>query len=205
MSYLVSVHVPLAGMALIPLAAGWPVFLYPLHVVFLEFVIDPACTLAFEAEHSEAHTMDRPPRRPGERVFSLRMLLVAVGLGAAALAVVAAVYAVALWQGASPGAARALAFTALVCSNLALIVGDRSDRMTTRELLRRRNPVLWTIVAGAAAALFAVVYWPAAAELFRFERPAALAEAAAAASGLLLLALSDIPKRARGRPATRLM
>ena len=199
MSYLVAVHVPLAGMALLPLAAGWPVFIYPLHVVFFEFVIGPACTLAFEAEHGDARAMERPPRPPGERLFTARMLAVALGLGGIALAAVAGVYAAALAHGVPEGAARALGFTTLVCSNLALIVADRSDRLTVRELLGRRNPVLWSIVAGAAAALFAVVYWPGAADLFRFARPGLYEELAAVAAALLVLAISDVPKRFRGR------
>ena len=66
------VHVPIAGMSFLPLALGGPLFLYPVHVVFLEFVIDPACTLVFEGEHTEAGTMERPPRKPGERLFIVK-------------------------------------------------------------------------------------------------------------------------------------
>ena len=197
MSYLVAVHVPLAGMGLAPLLLGWPVFLYPLHVVFLEFVIDPACTLAFEAEHSDGRVMERPPRNPREPLFTRRALLTAGMLGLVAFAVVAGSYGLALACGLSPGAARALGFITLVTSNLALIVAQRSDRLTTLELLGRGNAVLWGLVAGAAAALLAVVHWPAAAHLFRFEVPPPPAQLAAAAAGLLLLLASDLPKRLR--------
>ncbi|HSB98697.1 MAG TPA: HAD-IC family P-type ATPase, partial [Burkholderiaceae bacterium] len=60
MRYLVSVHVPIAGMSFLPMALGGPLFLLPVHVVFLEFVIDPACTLVYEAERTEAGAMERP-------------------------------------------------------------------------------------------------------------------------------------------------
>jgi Ca2+-transporting ATPase len=204
MSYLVAVHVPLAGMALLPLALGWPQFLYPLHVVFLEFVIDPACTLVFEAEHSDPDVMERSPRPPRERLFTLRMLLAALTLGAVSLAVVCAVYGMALAAGTSGAAARALAFSTLVCSNVALIVAHRSGRLTTTELLARRNPVLWAVVAAAAVALALVVCWPALAGLFRFERPSLGAELGAIAAGLGMLIIADVPKRLRHHGATGL-
>ncbi len=49
MRYLLAVHVPIAGMSFLPLVFGWPAFLFPVHIVFLEFVIDPACSIVFEA------------------------------------------------------------------------------------------------------------------------------------------------------------
>jgi Ca2+-transporting ATPase len=195
MSYLLSVHVPLAGMAFLPLAFGAPVFLYPLHVVFLEFVIDPASTLAFEAEHSDAGTMQRPPRHPAQRLFDVRTVAVALALGGAALALVAGVYAVAFARGAPEGVARALAFITLVTSNLALIFAYRSERLTTLEVLGRGNPVLWSIVAGAATALALAVHWPAAARLFHFEHPGLGPEIAAVLAGLAMAAVSDLSKR----------
>jgi len=195
MSYLVAVHVPLAGMAVLPLALGYPQFLYPLHVVFLEFVIDPACTLVFEAERSEAGAMQRPPRPPEQRLFDLRMLCVALALGAASLAVVGTVYALALARGSTDGAARALAFTALVASNLALILSHRSARLATAQLLARRNPVLWAIAGATLVALAAAVHWPPAAGLFHFDLPGLGAQAGAFAAGLSLLLAADALKK----------
>ena len=63
MSYIVGVHVPTAGMAVLPLVLGWPLVLYPAHVLFLEFVVDPACSVAFEAEPTAHNAMQQPPRR----------------------------------------------------------------------------------------------------------------------------------------------
>ena len=62
MSYILAVHVPIAGMALLPLLLGWPVVLFPLHIAFLELVIDPACSMVFENEPPEPDLMQRPPR-----------------------------------------------------------------------------------------------------------------------------------------------
>ena len=83
MTYLLAVHVPLAGMGLLPVLLGWPLFLFPVHVVFLEFVIDPACSLVFEAERAEKDVMQRPPRDPREPLFTREMLARSVLLGLA--------------------------------------------------------------------------------------------------------------------------
>jgi Ca2+-transporting ATPase len=69
MRYLLAVHVPIAGMAFLPLPFAWPLLLYPVHIVFLEFIIDPACSVVFEAESREKDTMRRPPRNPRARLF----------------------------------------------------------------------------------------------------------------------------------------
>ena len=177
MRFLLAVHVPLAGMALLPLAFGWPFFLFPLHVVFLEFVIDPACSIVFEAERSDPRIMERPPRDPGERLFTLRSVLVGIALGAGVLAMVALVYVHQLAL-AGEGEARAAAFATLVLGDLALIFACRSGRVTAH------NAALWWVVAATIAALLGVLHWPAAAALFRFETPAPHALALAAAAGI---------------------
>ena len=120
MRYIVSVHVPTAGMSFLPLALGGPLLLYPVHVVFLEFVIDPACTLVYEAERGEARAMERPPRPPrAARCSTCRMLGVSLLLGATMLAGGAR----RCTGGRSPAGApttttRAAAFAAIVFANL---------------------------------------------------------------------------------------
>src|SRR6185436_19041381 len=92
MRYLISVHVPIAGMSFVPLIFGWPLLLFPVHVVFLEFVIDPACSIAFEAEPSEDDAMARPPRDPREALFDAATLATSVAVGTAMLAGVCFAY-----------------------------------------------------------------------------------------------------------------
>jgi len=183
MRYLVSVHVPIAGMAFLPVALGAPLFLLPVHVVFLEFVIDPACTLVYEAERTEAGAMRRPPRDAQERLFGLRMLGSSLAAGLAVLAAVFGVY----WWTAAGGAphdeARAAGFAAIVLGNLALLFATRSRSRSLWATLREPNAPLWWITLGALAALAAALYVPPVAELFKFAPlgPAQLALAAAAA------------------------
>jgi Ca2+-transporting ATPase len=172
MSYLVAVHIPLGGMGLVPALAGWPLFLLPVHVVFLEFIIDPACTLVFEGERSAADLMRRPPRSAREPLFTRRFMIPAVVLGAAMLAAVAVNYAIVL-GGHGAEAARANAFATLVIANVLLIVTSRSDSESTLALLFKPNAAFLTIAAAVLAALALVLYFPPVAKLFRFASPTA--------------------------------
>jgi len=194
MRYLVSVHVPIAGMAFLPVALGGPLFLYPVHVVFLEFVIDPACTLVYEAERTEAGAMKRPPRDPQEPLFNLRMLASSVALGLTMLAAVFAAYWWTLDTGRSEAAARTIAFAAIVLSNLALLFATRSRTRTVLATLGEPNAALWTITFGALAALGAAIYVPAAAAIFRFAPLSGAELAVAAGAGLAGMAWVEVLK-----------
>jgi Ca2+-transporting ATPase len=168
MRYLLAVHVPIAGMSILPLAFGWPVFLYPVHIVFLEFVIDPACSIVFEAEASDEGLMQRPPRDPGEPLFSPQMLGVSLVLGASVLAAVFLAYGWAVEQGLPAGEVRSFGFAAIVFGNLAMIHATRSRVRVLFDTLRSPNPALWWITGGTLVALGAAIYFPPVADLFRF-------------------------------------
>ncbi len=197
MRFLFAVHVPLAGMALLPLIAGWPLFVYPVHVVFLEFVIDPSCSIVFEAEEGDDDLMDRPPRKPGARLFTAKGMALGVMLGLGVLAAVALMFSGLLARGATEGEARAAAFATLVCGNLALILANRSSHLTSVELLTRPNAAQWWIFGGTLAALAAALYVPVAAQVFRFEALAAADLALAAAAGFISVAWYDAYKLLR--------
>ncbi|MGZ5102620.1 MAG: cation-translocating P-type ATPase [Usitatibacter sp.] len=199
MRYLIAVHVPLAGMALLPLAFGWPLFVFPVHVVFLEFVIDPACSIVFEAERSDARVMERPPRPVAQPLFTPGSLAIGCLLGASVLTVVACIYGWALSGGRDDTAARAMAFTALVTGNIALIFANRSHEFTIVEMAAHENVAAWLVVAGATAALLATIYVAPLASLFRFA-PLELAPfAASAALGFVSVLWYDLLKVVRRR------
>ena len=126
MAYIFAIHVPIAGLSLIPVLFNWPLVLFPVHVVFLEMIIDPACSIAFEAEPEEADIMGRPPRRPEEPLFDWRTLGLSLLQGSGVLIIVVAVYIIALFRGQGEYDARALTFTALIIANLGLILTNRS-------------------------------------------------------------------------------
>ena len=168
MAYILAVHVPIAGMALLPLLFGLPLVLAPVHIVFLELIIDPACSIVFEAEPEEPGSMKRPPRRPDAPLFSLRTLLLSLLQGAALLVAVAAVYAIALKLGREADEVRALTFTTLVLGNLGLILANRPLSGSLLDSLRTPNPGLWWVMGGTLGFLAFVLYVPGLRELFDF-------------------------------------
>jgi Ca2+-transporting ATPase len=167
-SYIFAIHVPIAGMSLLPVLFGWPLVLLPVHIVFLELIIDPACSVVFEAEAEEADVMTRPPRRPDAPLFSTRMVLISLLQGLSVLAVLVVVYLVALKRGQSEVDARALAFTTLIIANVGLIFVNRSWSRLITDTLRSPNAALWWVTGGALAFLGLVLYVPFLQNLFKF-------------------------------------
>jgi Ca2+-transporting ATPase len=180
MTYLVAVHIPIAGLGLLPVLFGWPLLFTPVLVLFLEFIIDPACAFVFEADTEAPDIMRRPPRRPDEPLFSRAMLGRCVSLGIAMLVLCAVVYAVAL-QSRSADEARTLTFLTLVAGNLALIFVSRSRSESLARILTKPNRVFWWIVALASGVLALAICVPGLAEVFRFAAPPWPAVAAVAA------------------------
>ena len=169
MRYILAVHVPTTGMSFLPLMFGWPVFLYPVHIVFLEFVIDPACSIAFEAEPAHPATMRRPPRDPKEPLLGARLLWYSFLQGMAVLIAVAVLYFLVLDHGFSEERARAMAFTALVLGNAALILSNRSQSRSIFATLGMPNRALWWVVGGALGGLAVALYLPPMQRIFNFE------------------------------------
>jgi Ca2+-transporting ATPase len=168
MAYVMAVHVPIAGLALVPALLHWPLVMLPLHVVFLELVIDPACSVAFEAEPEESDVMERPPREPRQPLFDRRTLMLSLLQGSSALLVVLGVFAAAMHRGETETNVRALTFTTLIIANLALILTNRSWTRSMLNAWRSPNPAMWWVVTGAASVLGLVLYVPSVRALFRF-------------------------------------
>jgi Ca2+-transporting ATPase len=167
MSYTLAIHVPIAGISLIPILFNWPLVLLPVHIVFLELIIDPACSTAFEAEREEATVMSRPPRNQKEPIFGLRTVLTALLQGVGVLVIVAGIFAWALHSGKSEWYSRGLAFTTLIIANLSLIWTNRSWTGTILHTFRSRNVALWTVTLGGLALLGLVLYVPFLSNLLR--------------------------------------
>jgi len=168
MAYIVAVHVPIAGLALVPLVVGWPEILSPVHVVFLELVIDPACSVVFEAEPEEADVMRRPPRGPRAPLFGRRVIALSLLQGLSVLLIVLAVFGAALARGKGDAGARALAFTTLVVANLGLIFTNRSWTRVLSQSLRTPNAAARWVFGGTLALLALVLYLPPLRDLFHF-------------------------------------
>jgi Ca2+-transporting ATPase len=168
MSFIFSVHIPIAGMSLIPVFLNWPLALLPVHVLFLELIIDPACTVVFEMEKDEPDIMQRPPRKLDTPLFGRSMVLSGLIQGLGILAVVASVYAFGLLRGLGENEARMFAFVSLVIGNLSLIFANRSRTLSILQSLRVPNKALWWISAGTLFFLALVLSVPALRNAFQF-------------------------------------
>jgi P-type Ca2+ transporter type 2C len=202
-AFIIAVHVPIAGLSMLPVFFGdWPLLLLPVQIVFLELVIDPSCSLIFEAEGAEADVMRRPPRKPDERLFSRRTIALAALQGLSVLAACTGVFLLARVHHA-PDAARALTFTTLVASFLVIILIDRSWSHSLVAMLRVRNTALRFVVGGTIVLLAVVLFVPFARKIFHFG-PVHLADVGLSlATGAGCVLWAEVLKWFRGRrPAT---
>jgi Ca2+-transporting ATPase len=196
-AYVLAVHVPIAGAALLPVLFGWPLLLFPTQIVVLELLIDPACSIAFEAEDEEPGTMQRPPRSLKDALFGRRMVALSVLSGLSVLFCTLLCYRLAVALGLPEDAGRAVSFAALLGGNVALIHGNRSWRRPLWSTLRRRNTAAWAVSAGAMLALFLSMTIPGLRRIFHFAPAPPAWLAAATALGLLSVSWFEIVKLLR--------
>ena len=206
MAYILAVHAPILGMALVPVfVADWPLVLLPVQVAFLELIIDPACSIAFESEETDPAVMDQAPRRRGDPLLGAGVLRIAILQGLGVLAGVLGVFLRGVAQGWDGGVVRSAAFTALVAGNLALILTNRSWRLSAvRAGIERRNPALPWILLGAVGLLVAVLGLPVLRDALGFgvlPPMTGVAAAAAAIAGVGWFEVWKAAGRARARRA----
>lgn len=168
MAYIISVHIPIAGITIISVLAGWPAIFFPVHVVFLELLIDPACSIIFEAEQAEANIMKRPPRDPKNPLFSKKILLISFLQGLFSLLMVFLVYKVSLDSGQSEEEARTLTFVTIVVSNIFLIFTNRFWSKSITSLFFIPNKSMVWIVGGITLLLGVILYIPRLRQVFHF-------------------------------------
>ena len=179
MAYIIAVHIPIAGVSLLPIVLeaishrAWPVILMPVHIAFLQLIIDPACSVVFEVEPEEKGSMERKPRRPEERLFGARMVILSMTQGATALLMAAVIYSYAVMDGMSDEVTRSLTFATLVFQNIFLLMANRSWRDGFFSLLRQKNKALRWVVLGTLGTLALSLYLPSLQALFHFARPPA--------------------------------
>ncbi|GAA0281006.1 HAD-IC family P-type ATPase [Alteraurantiacibacter aestuarii] len=147
MAFIFAVHVPIAGLTLMPLLMGQPLLFGPIHIALLEMVIDPVCALVFEAESPEADTMSRKPRDPRKSILSLPVIAWSVLQGVLAFAALAVVYLAAVYWQLPEGQWRGLMFFALIAVILALILVNRSFSASLVKAFYRKNRALVFILA----------------------------------------------------------
>ncbi len=199
MAFVLAVHVPIAGLSLLPLLLGLPLLFTPVHIAFLELLIDPVCSIVFESEPEEGDVMARPPRDPAAPLFSRRLIVGSLLQGVLVMAVVGGCYVALLRAPWPEDRARAAAFTALVACSLALIVVNRSLKGSLWVALSRPNAALWRVVAATGALLGAVLLIAPLRTLFHFGALSPMQAAAALGLGLGVMGVLQLAKPALHR------
>jgi Ca2+-transporting ATPase len=171
MIYITAIHVPIAGLALLPLLLGLPPLMLPVHVVLTEMVIDPVCSLAFEGAPEDPRVMQRPPRRSDEGIVGWPMLWQGLVQGGFLLAGAMAIYTLALESGRDSDIARTLAVIGLTVGNLLLVAVNATAGVGWRALFAASARAFWGIAASAAVALAVAVAVPGIRLLLHFGVP----------------------------------
>ncbi len=195
LGYIFAIHVPIAGLSLIPVFfADFPLILWPVHIVFMELIIDPACSIVFEAEKEEKNVMNRPPRDINEPFFGMNKILLSCMQGLGILAIVFSVYLFCLKHGYNEGEVRALSFTTLIASNIAVILANRSWSRNIFQILAVPNSTVKWVAGGAIFFLILTLKVPFLLGLFQFEKISLNEAIICIAAGFLSIAWFEIYK-----------
>ncbi len=194
MIYVISIHIPIAGMALIPVLFNSSLILMPVHIVFLELIIDPACSIVFEAEREEAGIMDRPPRNLNDPLIGRTEIIMSLFQGLCVLLTSLAIYQLSGFRISDPRYSRAAAFTTLIIANLGLILSGRSWKLNIISALKMKNTALWLVVCGSIILLSLVLFLPALRDLFLFDKLKTYDIILCIGAGLVNMLLFDILK-----------
>ncbi len=191
MAFIFAVHVPIAGLALLPLFFGLPILFGPIHIALLEMVIDPVCALVFEAERDEDDIMQRRPRNPAEPLFSFEMIVWSVFQGMVAFAMLATVFFVETWHAMPEAELRALVFFALIAEIVALILVNRSFSASLGVAFARQNTALRYVIFAIGSVTTLILLVPQAQIWLKFGAIAWSDMALAIGLGIFLLALLE--------------
>lgn len=190
MSYIISIHIPIIGLTLLPaFITSLPILLMPLHIVFMELIIDPVCSVAFESEQEEKGIMNRMPRDPREKFFGGKKIMASIVYGLLLMGMVLLVYFISIKEGHTPGEVSAITFSSLIVGNIFLILTNLSSTRSFLSVFTERNLAVFVILLGATALLLAIISVPSLLHLFNFEFPGYrhFIPALLSASGLLLI------------------
>ena len=167
-AFILAVHIPIAGMSLLPIVFNMPLILFPAHIAFLELIIDPACSVVFEAEKEEHNVMNRPPRNLKQPLISKQTFVLSLLQGLSILTIVFIVFLVSLHYGFGEKEARTLSFIAIVFANLLLIITNLSHTDHFIQILKNKNESLFFVLGGTLVSLFLILNIPFLRNVFYF-------------------------------------
>lgn len=201
--FVIAAHIPIAGMSMLPVMLGWPLILLPVHIVFFELLIDPTCSIVFEAEQPAADIMQRPPRKAAEKIFDRKLLRLGVEQGSVLLLLLIMVYVLATFANLPEQQVRALTFAAMIVGDIGLIFINRAWTVSMLQAFTLPNPALWWVVSTATLMLLLSLFIPWLQQLFRFATPPlALLALTVAGVSISVLLIATLLKRLASRSDT---
>lgn len=169
-AYIFAIHVPIAGLSLIPILFGkLPLVLWPIHVVFLELIIDPACSIIYEAEKAENNIMRRAPKNINDSFFNNKKILLSCLQGLNILFIVSVVYFVAMFLSYNENVIRAMCFSTLIVANIGVIFSNRSWTKNIFQIVATKNKSAIWIVSGSLFFLILILNNNFFLKLFKFD------------------------------------
>lgn len=195
MSYIMAIHIPIIGLTLLPAFLNHlPLLLMPLHIVFMELIIDPVCSVAFESEQEEKSIMIRPPRDPNEKFFGFNKIFRSVIQGLLLFLMVIVVFFLSVKEGHSEQEARAIAFTSLIIGNVFLILTNLSATRSFVSALLEKNFSLLILLSASVILLALINFVPVFASLFKMANPGIVHFGPAVLGGTILLIILEAVK-----------
>lgn len=195
MSYILAIHVPIIGLTLLPaFNSALPLLLMPLHIILMELIIDPICSIAFESEREEKNIMQRPPADKNAQFFGMKKILGSLLQGLLLLAMTLTVYFLSINEGHTDGEVRTIAFSALITGNVFLILTNLSASRSIIGIFTDRNPALWIILIVDALLILMLTNIPALQNLFSFGSPGFSHYVPAFIGAIALLTVLEIRK-----------
>ncbi|WP_242157301.1 cation-translocating P-type ATPase [Aestuariivivens sediminis] len=200
MSYIIAIHIPIIGLTLLPaFFSSLPILLMPLHIVILELIIDPICSVAFENEQEEENIMKRKPRDPQEKFFGRNKIFASVFQGLLLLGMTMTIYFLSIHEGHTSAEVRAIAFSSLVIGNIFLILTNLSKTRNFFKVITEKNWAVWIILSIAIIMLLLIISIPFLQNIFSFEFPGLKHFISSLIGSSLILLILEILKYLKNR------
>ncbi len=195
MSYIMAIHIPIIGLALLPaFFSSIPILLFPLHIIFLELIVDPVCSIAFESEQEEKSLMTRPPRNINEKFFGFDKIAISVFNGFLLFVMVLIVYYLSFSEGHNAEESRAIAFSALIIGNVFLILSQLSKTRSFISAIIEKNISLLFLLIVAVVLLCIINFVAGFTALFGMQNPGMAHYVPSLLGGGILLSILELIK-----------
>jgi Ca2+-transporting ATPase len=169
--YIISIHIPLILIVFIPLALGWiyPNIFSPVHIIFLEIIMGPTCSIIYENEPMERNLMELKPRPLSTTFFKFKEIALSIIQGLAITLGLIVMYQYGVWNGNSENGTRTLVFLTLISSNIFLTLSNRSFYYSIFTTLQYKNNLVVLIVGITILTTTLLVFIPTLTIFFQFE------------------------------------